>query len=464
MVAVSGPGAWRPYVAWFVSLALLFGLAFMVLTPPYQGADEPNHLYRAYAISTGVWYPDTTTARRGGQVPESLLAMFDTYQHVRWYAQAKTSFDSLPQFAALPLAPQHTRFVDYPNTAVYPWPVYAPATVGILVARTFNFSTLATLRAARLAGLFTWLAAAAFALWLLPAWRRLFVALLLLPMVVWTHATVSADTLTNSVAVVAMAYLLRLAYGSHQPLRSSHLVGLLLAGVTLATMKLVYVPILLLAVLIPAKRFTNWGGKWLVAAAVAGLTVATLFYWSHQSQAVYLPYEDYAVEFREGLDLPSWAHVPRHQAMIVRAPHRLFRAAGNSLSTAGPMFVQGTIGTFGWLDTYLPIWLVAFGYVYLFALAAMGCPPSWWHKLAILVGVVACYLLVIFSQMLSWEPVGTHIVGTVQGRYLVPFVPLFFLLFTANWRPAGRRWLLPLGSLLLLSASTYIIYQRYYVS
>ena len=48
----------------------------------------------------------------------------------------------------------------------------------------------------------------------------------------------------------------------------------------------------------------------------------------------------------------------------------------------------------------------------------------WWHRLVLVVAVLLCYALVVLSQLLSWEPVGSHTVDTIQGRYLTPFAPL----------------------------------------
>ena len=104
-------------------------------------------------------------------------------------------------------------------------------------------STLDTLYLARAAGLLFWLLLGSLCLWLLPLARWLFVALLLLPMSVFTHATVSADTVTDSVAFVSVAFLLRLAYGPGVMVRWGQVGALVVLAGCLASAKLVYTPL-----------------------------------------------------------------------------------------------------------------------------------------------------------------------------------------------------------------------------
>ena len=455
----------RHYLLTFVAFTLLFGVYFIYATPPGQGADERNHIARAWSISTGELFPSTEGNRRGGEVPNSIRHLQYAYWGLRFDWDRKIARDSSDFFAAMPLRPDLTTFHDYPNTAVYPWIVYAPAATGLAVARVLDLSVLGTMRAARWAGLLFWLVTGAFALWLLPAWRGLFTALLLLPMTVWTHAMISADTVTNAVAFITVAYILRRAFGERRNVGPRQLATLAGLAFLLASAKLVYVPLLLLSVLIPAKRFTTVGGKWLAAALVGGVALATLLYWSNESGKIYLPYAEYSEEHREPyVGLKANANMHEHRKLVVDAPYRLFRAAGNSVLDTGHFYVRAYVGILGWLDTWMPKWFYWFAYVYLFAMALTARVTTWSTRLVSTLSFVLCYLLVTLSQLLSWEPVGSHTIVDFQGRYLVPMAPLFFLLFPVKpWRHPARRWVISGASLLLLLVAAYKIVDRYYV-
>lgn len=453
------------YPLLFFVCTLGFGAYFLNVTPPYQGADERNHLSRAYAISTGEYFPDTaSTDRRGGYVPRSLLVMKDTFWHLRFHADRKTTYAAVAAFGNVPLRPGELKFQDYPNTAVYPWPVYAPAAIGLKLATILDLSALGTLRAARWLGLLYWLATGTMALWLLPAWRGLFTALFLLPMTTWTHACVSADTFTNGVAFLTVASLLNLAYRPRERLAARHWLLLFAVAALLPTAKLVYSPLLLLAVLIPARRFGGIHRKLFAGVAVVTIALLTLLYWAGHSDAIYLPYPEYAEGFRDGdIGLTRQAHVREHRAMVIKAPYRLFRAAWNGLIEIFPFYSRGYVGILGWIDTYLKTWLYWIAYVYLFALAFTERGVKVWHRGVFLLTVIATYLLVILSQLLSWEKVGTHIVNAIMGRYLIPFVPVFFLLFGGlPLKIPSRIYVIAAGSSALLVATAIKVYSRYY--
>ncbi|WP_420460112.1 DUF2142 domain-containing protein [Neolewinella sp.] len=458
----------RHAILTFLLLGGVYGAAFLILTPPYQGPDEPNHLYRAYAISTGEWEPDLSTQRRGGAVPTALVELFAAFRLLRWDARRQTTAAEVRRFAKVPLRPQATTFIDYPNTAVYPAVVYLPAAGGLWVAGRLGTSTLHTLYLARAAGLLTWLLAGALTLWLLPIARWLFVALLLLPMSVFTHAVVSADTLTDGVAFVAVTYLLYLALGRTDRLGARELVVLSVLAAGLASTKLVYTPLLLLGVLIPRERFGGWGPKLAAGVLLGGLTAGVMLFWSGRSAEIYLARSAYDAGVEQELHLPRQADVGAQGARIARAPHRLLSAAANSLRDAAGMYLPGYIGTFGWLDLRLPRGLVWGAYLWLLVVALLAGAPGmrlgWWHRGVLLTAAVGCYLLVVLSQLLSWEPVGSGTVGTIQGRYLTPIGPLLFLLFNRPQRPwPGLPWLVSGGSLVLLTSSVYLVYLRYYV-
>ncbi|MEM7572838.1 MAG: DUF2142 domain-containing protein [Bacteroidota bacterium] len=455
----------RPDIV-FLVLASSFGLFFVFSNPPFQGPDEVNHFYRAYAISTGQWEPDTSLDRRGGTVPLSVVQMVDTFAYLRWYANQRTSTERVFPFSDRPLQLEQVVFKDYPNTALYPATVYLPQAAVIALSRRFDFSVLTTFRLTRLVGLLLWLAVALLALHWLPAFRWLFVLLLLLPMSVYTHATVSADTTANVVALLTIAYLLRLIFEPRK-IGYPQLLTTITLGVLLASTKIFYLPILALAFLIPRKRFEVKGGKWGATIIVAGFSLMMLAFWSGRLDGIYLPYSEYAIDYRDGLDLPSGTNAREQRSLISHSPLRLLKGTWNSISDAGEMYFKSFIGTLGNLDTHLPWVVIIFAYLNLIFVGRLDrsirLAPDLKQK-SLFGGVfLLCYVLVVFSQLLSWEPVGSTTVGTIQGRYLMPFAPLLFLLLIRQGKP--KSWLgayVAATAALFLFISASVMYQRYY--
>ncbi len=452
----------------FVLVYSVFGLYFLFYNPLFQGPDEINHFYRSYAVSTGELEPNTTIDRRGGQIPISFKQAVDSFSYLKWYANQKTSPDRHRPFAYRTIAPGATVFVDYPNTALYPALVYLPQAFGIAVARAANCSVLTALWLTRFCGLLFGLLAGLAALRRLPAFRWLFCVLLLLPMTVYTQATISADTVTNGISFITLAYLL------HLILRQPHigwkqLAAVLLLATLIASTKLFYVPLLGLAVLIPRTKFRMGIGKWGSAALVLATIIACLAFWSGRIDRIYLPYSQYAEAHRSGLDLPQWTDAHRQRELILAEPRRIPLAALRSLQTGFNMYSRSYIGTLGNLDTFLPIPVIIFGYLGILFTAFFD-PVSrftfkWPAKLFLFALLASCWALVILSQLLSWESVGSTAVHVIQGRYLVPFAPLLFLLFHRKSDGlSGRyyRWGAVLFSVSLLTISAVVMHRRYY--
>ncbi|MDB5256848.1 MAG: hypothetical protein JWM14_1543, partial [Chitinophagaceae bacterium] len=72
---------------------------------------------------------------------------------------------------------------------------------------------------------------------------------------------------------------------------------------------------------------------------------------------------------------------------------------------------------------------------------------------------------ILFSQLLTWVCVGEESIDIIQGRYLIPIFPLLFmLLHNTKWtKPKGATLIVVVFSLLSLSYSSYVIFERYFV-
>jgi len=56
----------------FLFLGGVFGIIFLLVTPPFQVPDEYQHFLHAYHFSQGKWKAETVNGWVGGYFPESL--------------------------------------------------------------------------------------------------------------------------------------------------------------------------------------------------------------------------------------------------------------------------------------------------------------------------------------------------------------------------------------------------------
>jgi hypothetical protein len=84
---------------------------------------------------------------------------------------------------------------------------------------------------------------------------------------------------------------------------------------------------------------------------------------------------------------------------------------------------------------------------------------SYFQKLVLLVTAVITFLLLLVTQHLTWNFVGWYEISFLQGRYLIPIFPLFFLLLS----PARHLRPLPTGLLAILFIVCISSYGLYFI-
>jgi hypothetical protein len=171
----------------FVLLGLVFGMAIVVLQPPFVGADESAHFLRAYQVSCLGWIPekivDKDGVRLGGTLPTSLESTIGAI-HSRYPLDPDNKLGA-KDFARLwdiKLHPERRAFCDFPATATYPAIPYLPQSIGIFLGRMAGFPPVAIMYLGRLCNLLAYLALVVLALRTTPILKWAFFLVGLMPM------------------------------------------------------------------------------------------------------------------------------------------------------------------------------------------------------------------------------------------------------------------------------------------
>ncbi|MDQ3109217.1 MAG: DUF2142 domain-containing protein [Bacteroidota bacterium] len=236
----------------------------------------------------------------------------------------------------------------------------------------------------------------------------------------------------------------------------------------LTSAKLAYCPLLLLFFLIPASKFQTRKQYWLVAGSVFFVALITLLGWTNSMSNLYTPYSEYNSGYRDGLDLMPGANANLQLHYLAAHTMAIFDVFLNSMGKSSEMYAPGYIGTFGWLDIHLPAWLIVTGYVIIVFVSITGDNEQLKFRKRdrfLLAGTLLLLLvLIIFSQHLTWDPVGGDRVMLMQGRYFIPVFPLAFLLIASFISRRIKMAGLVVLSFTLLSScvSFHTIYRRFY--
>ena len=453
----------------FLVIALTYGIAIMLLTPPYQVPDEIHHFYRAYQVSERHFKPIQKDQRLGGEIPVAITNSTVDMLKVRWSAVRQTSYTEIDDDFNIPLLPDEKDFVDFPNTALYSPISYIPQAFAIAVLRKLNLPLLYIFYGARLFTFLVWVIGIFYVLKMLPLFKWLFALLALLPMSLYINSSLSADSVTNSLAFISIAYILKCAFSKNQFTHRNFII-LSLLTLLLACAKIVYTPLILLYLIIPLKKFRTKKMFLIYFTAILFISIISILALSGNVKSSYIPYYSYNEQYRtQNIDVYIGSDMTAQLNNVLNNPIGFTHVISCSLTAPFDMYSVGYVGTFGWLDLTLPVWIVILAYLVIISTAILEGSSNkitvTWLQRSVLIttmAIIICFL--ILSQYITYEGVGGDHVGLMQGRYFIPLFPLLFMSFQ-NSRLNFRKVIIPIimvFTVLILSFTVLLIYSRYY--
>lgn len=461
---VRGWPRWSPERS-FLWIGFFAGLLFLLITPPFQVADESRHFVRAYDISEKILY-DLGWIPSHERLPASAVAAIETMEYMRFDPSAKTTLSHTLALMTNRLEPE--KRAAYAETAAYSPISYLPQIALMLPFRLLGINAVITLYAARFCALLFWLAVTYWAIRKLPVAKHLLFFIALLPMTVFQAGSLSADCIALSLSFLLVAYYLHVAHRASYVDRRTMLLMSGLGGMLTAA-KLVYAPLIGLHFLIAPSKFRS-RRTYLLSFALT-LLVCTV--------TLVLLYDNYVgLLFR-----PGQAVAPGGMAKATPYPQLNFLLADplNGLRMAvvtgakfGRTYMDGFVGLLGWSCASLPsyLYVVTIILMLLTALTTNGhriIRP--WHKL-VFVGIsllITATICIAISTDSALNSKPTLLLLGIQGRYFTPFAPLLGLLavnrsrLTIRFGRYVRAAVLPFVIFLLLNAFYCLVHHYYEV-
>lgn len=267
---------------------LIMGAAFMARTAPGHVPDIWPHVYRISGILNGDVTARHVTSRSMLHNAPGGVGNVGGRVDQQWIDYSLAHYDGYDTGVIIPdsIDRQYTDdsgrviAVDAPynNTATNSPVVYAPQLVGFALGRMFGLGADATYRIAEIMMLATYTLCMAVATVVLPRWRILGGLVLLFPLLPrFNSFAISADSFTCALALL-FSYMLFRAVVTRVSTR--YCAALAVVAVMLSMCKIVYVPLVLLALLVP---WVYGGGRARLAILAAGdvLAFAWLAFWLH---------------------------------------------------------------------------------------------------------------------------------------------------------------------------------------
>jgi uncharacterized membrane protein len=440
----------------FAPLAVAAGLFMLFVTPPFQAPDESGHFYRAFQLSEGRIVAERDGNSVGGHLPQSLYEMASAFGEGSFKSSRKVNMQTFRSLLGVPFEEEPRVFVNFWNTAVYSPVQYLPQVAGVWMGRAAGLSVLQMTYAGRLMNFLVWLVLVYLAVRTIPVFKWAVVMLALMPMHIFLAASMSGDAMTNGLALLLTALVMRVALSENR-LPVATRVWVVVLCVLLSLSKLVYFPLSAMVLVVPANRFGGRQKKALFCCLAIGAAVLAEALWACLIR--------HTVTTIPGTQ-------PREQILFMLSqPWAYLAVVAATLFSYWRAYIDMFIGVLGWLDTPLPLWV----YIsYPAALAAValadrgeGGPMRLWQKALLVVFCLVVGGMIVSLQYITSSQLKAGIVLGIQSRYFIPLaLPVLLLLYNQKMLPGlNRRWLavaVPVYSLAVLIVACMCIVDRYY--
>ena len=390
-------------------LLLALGLSFMFILPPAAPPDEAHHFYRAFEISCRNLFSKSFPGGAGGNIlPAGIEAYTDPSAVLDWGNASPVLFS---------------------NTALYFPTCYLPQALGIRIARLFTNHTMAIFYAGRAANFATAYVLSILALKYMPFGKTILFIIMCFPVTLQEMVSLSPDAVTNALSFLFLAGVLRLCHDGKQ-LTRRQFVRLLVCSLWLSAAKVIYVAAGLIAVLLPASLYKD-GKTARRARALLLLTpvIANILSMSYSARFIG--------------DLTAGVNAAGQVKFALTNPVLVLLAVIRSTAQDLQFWVRSmTADYMGSLNLMInPGVTLVLMLLLGFAVASADAgEENRNRRLSISLMILAAFgfLAMLGSLYVTWTVVGAGKVNGIQGRYLIPFVPMV-LAGVVLHRPAGHR-------------------------
>lgn len=241
----------------FVVLSLIMGLFYLVINPPFQAPDEAQHMFKMWGYTQGTLRFKVLQNYTGDVLPLSLIKL-SRYEFMRGDTNKKITVNEIKQSLNVKLDKENKAFYTFNPTSYTPVS-YFPSFLLLWVMKLLNIAPLVMMYMLRLCSLFLYTGLMYYAIKIMPVKKWLFFTLALLPMPLYTAASVSTDALFTGIVFIFIAYCSRLALRPRKGrvLRRKHYLVIGVLSLLISICKFAYMPLVLLYFIIPKDRFSS---------------------------------------------------------------------------------------------------------------------------------------------------------------------------------------------------------------
>ncbi len=441
-------------------VGLFLGILYLLVLPPLSAPDEISHYISAYQLSSrmlgresnyetghvlvraedllledvygngtfevdadGIWLVQPATEKSGERIPLGQTLVEESYRTIyeTVLLQKPTALEM--DFPEMNLKNQ-LAVSPYPPVVTTPL-AYVPQAIGITIARLLDMGSIWLAYLGRLCNLLFFVTMTTLAMRRLPFGKEILFGVALLPMTLHLSASFSYDVMIMACLFYFTALCLDLAYHKEKVGPVDVVAAMVLMAVA-GPCKMVYAPMMGLCLLIPMKKFGGWLRWGISAAAVAGSWAAAMLLVNRQTIVSYATVTEQVVPWAEeaGYSLTYALHNPIrtlqvfYETLLLQADHYHLTMIGLRLGNLDEILNV----------PYLAVMLLT-GCLIMLALRKPGenLVLVKGRRIWVMAVCAICVAVTMLSMLIAWTPLGSSVILGVQGRYFLPFLPIFLM-------------------------------------
>lgn len=397
----------------FLFTILCLGVIYNFILVPYMTPDEKYHIDMSYRHSNTLLGIEQIGENRCLKRADDAEIEFTSEPSLTNY---KNIYDGL--FTTV----KDGRLVEAEATAntEAPMILYLPAVLGMTAARLLHLGTVPMLLLARWCSLLFFACMVYLGMKKLPFGKMTLFLLAILPMNLQQCTSFSYDAVITGTILLYTCYCIALAY-NEEPVKPKDILVMGILGVVFIYGKSgIYLPMCLLAFLIPAKKL---GGNKARGLCMAGLCILPVLSFLNKN-TVAVNYIATTTEATATVGSSTTAGYTI--GYFLKQPLELVRILANTISDKTAFYLESLAGQkMGWVEIEISE-VIPMLFLLLLILSVLKTreDPLYvktWHKWWVSFICLACTGIILAGMLLTWTPKDYISIEGVQGRYFIPF-------------------------------------------
>lgn len=399
----------------FLILLFILGVGVGSFVVPLTTYDEHTHFWRAYEISQGNIISTSKNA-----LPKSVVDL--VVDEKGTYHLYDRTYTDLKENLKKSLHPQDVEDFFVGGASAYSPFNYLPQLIGIVAGRLIHANPMVIIYLGRMANFLCFMVLAYLSIKLMPKekWKNILMVVCLLPMTLNLVTSLSPDSLAIGLAMFLMSYILHIKY-SDKKITIFQMCVLAVISVWMSLVKIAYLPLLLLFLLIPTKKFKSKKIYYAIFVGIMLLTIAINLVWMKISST-------------EGMAAIR-TNSEEQMLYVLSNPINFITAMGSTILENSYEYISTMLGGFCTSPLsiiILTILILLTTFTKTNKAEKTDIVLKRKDRIVITLALLAVVFLIFAGLYIQWTIATFPQVEGIQGRYFLPILALLLVLLESN--------------------------------